>query len=30
MVESLAELARRHGPRFEPCAELRRLAGAAP
>ncbi|HYT93711.1 MAG TPA: 3-hydroxyacyl-CoA dehydrogenase NAD-binding domain-containing protein [Gemmataceae bacterium] len=27
VVESLAALARRLGPRFEPCAELRRLAG---
>jgi 3-hydroxyacyl-CoA dehydrogenase/enoyl-CoA hydratase/3-hydroxybutyryl-CoA epimerase len=26
MVRSLEELARRYGPRFEPCAELRRLA----
>ncbi len=26
VVRRLAELARRHGPRFEPCAELRRRA----
>jgi 3-hydroxyacyl-CoA dehydrogenase/enoyl-CoA hydratase/3-hydroxybutyryl-CoA epimerase len=26
MVESLSALAKRFGPRFEPCAELRRLA----
>jgi 3-hydroxyacyl-CoA dehydrogenase/enoyl-CoA hydratase/3-hydroxybutyryl-CoA epimerase len=25
VVKSLEELARRHGPRFEPCAELRKL-----
>jgi 3-hydroxyacyl-CoA dehydrogenase/enoyl-CoA hydratase/3-hydroxybutyryl-CoA epimerase len=28
VVQCLCELAKRHGPRFEPCAELRRRAGA--
>jgi 3-hydroxyacyl-CoA dehydrogenase/enoyl-CoA hydratase/3-hydroxybutyryl-CoA epimerase len=29
VVEALAELARQHGARFEPCPELRRLAAAS-
>jgi 3-hydroxyacyl-CoA dehydrogenase/enoyl-CoA hydratase/3-hydroxybutyryl-CoA epimerase len=28
VVKTLEDLARRHGPRFEPCAELRRRATA--
>jgi 3-hydroxyacyl-CoA dehydrogenase/enoyl-CoA hydratase/3-hydroxybutyryl-CoA epimerase len=28
VLESLAALAKRHGPRFEPCEELRRLGQA--
>jgi 3-hydroxyacyl-CoA dehydrogenase/enoyl-CoA hydratase/3-hydroxybutyryl-CoA epimerase len=30
MVEALTDFVQRLGPRFEPCAELRRLAGTIP
>jgi 3-hydroxyacyl-CoA dehydrogenase len=30
VVQTLTDFAQRLGPRFEPCPELRRLAGASP